>query len=30
MTFAEYLESLPPGDPRGTVNAYVEMKNRGP
>jgi excisionase family DNA binding protein len=30
MTLDEYLESLPPGDPRRTVNAYVEMKNKGP
>src|SRR5262245_31311226 len=30
MTLAEYLDSLPPDDPRRTVNAYVEMKNRGP
>jgi excisionase family DNA binding protein len=30
MTLDEYLESLPPGDPLRTVNAYVEMKNKGP
>jgi excisionase family DNA binding protein len=30
ITLAEYLDSLPPGDPRRCVDAYVEMKNKGP